>query len=458
MLESCADRCPKPGGTGWFWQALLIGVQFAFGGLLSGCRAAPRQVAHLLEQQPAAKAEIGLAAQRRDEAGLAVALTEPPAGEFPQQNQQPGPELFMVQPSDAQRSRAYVLGVGDVVEVSVWDEPGLGIKCVVGEEGSVLLPLVGPVRAAGCTPSELEEAVAQEYDDGYLVAPHVSITVVARSSRKVYVLGAVRSPGVYPLEGATTLIELLAKCGGAAQNASDSVVLVRRGPQEPIEERPDVVGNPTGEEDEEEQGRATNSRSVSNLKISLSRLLSGDFTSNVLLADGDIILFPSSRQTTEQVYVLGDIEKRGAYPLQDGMTLMKLVASLGLNPEDEKSTVTIFRFSSGEMQREILGVKEILQGETGSDFSLQDGDMLNIERPLETYYVIGQVAAGGTFRCQEGLTVREAIVRAGWVTPRGNLNKINVMRKIGTEWITEPVQLKDEVLPGDVIKVEERWF
>ncbi len=186
--------------------------------------------------------------------------------------------------------------------------------------------------------------------------------------------------------------------------------------------------------------------------------MSGDFTNNVLLADGDIILFPSSRQTTERVYVLGDIETRGAYPLQEGMTLMTLVASLGLNPEDENSTVTIFRFSSSEMQRVVLGVKEILQAERGTDFSLQDGDMLNIERPLETYYVIGKVAAGGTFRCQEGLTVREAIVRAGWVTPRGNLNKINVMRKIGTEWITEPVQLKDEVLPGDVIKVEERWF
>lgn len=363
--------------------------------------------------------------------------------------------LFSMGPPTSEETSPRVLGTGDVVQLTVWDEPELSIAAQVSEEGTVVFPLIGPVRAAGLTPLELGQAVKKQYSDGYLVHPQVNVTIVERRAHSVYVLGAVKKPGVYRLKAKTTLLELLARCGGVAGNASDDIVILRLGTGKASAEVPkNSPGRNGGKRDDKRQA----GRYTQQLKVSHSMLLSGDFTDNLVLEDRDVILFSPSRQSKEQVYILGDIEKRGAYPLEDNTTLARLLASVGLNPQDEKCTVTLVRLTSGEMQRRTFKVRDVFQRNGVTGLSLQDGDILTVERTLETYYVIGQVSSPGAFRFQKGLTVREAIIMAGWITSRGNLKKIHVMRKRGAEWKTESARLSDEVRPGDVIKVEERWF
>ncbi len=332
-----------------------------------------------------------------------------------------------------------VVGVGDVLELTVWNEPGLAAKSQVGEDGIVVFPLIGPVHAAGLSVSGLKEAVEKQYADGYLVDPQVSITVVQRTSHNVFVLGAVRSPGVYPLQERTTLLELFARCGGATDNASETIVIMRH------------AGG-------EEGPHALNPEPTERIEVNRSGLLSGELEENIVLRSRDIVLFPSSRKLSGEVYVLGDVDKKGPYALSENMPLVRLLASVGLSPSNEKCTVTLSRFESGRLRGRTFCARDVFQGKVGMDVSLKDGDILTVEQVTEIYYVIGQVQAPGAFRLRQGLTVREAIIMAGWKTSRGNLRKIKVTRSDGEEWKTQSVELTDLVQPGDVIHVEERWF
>jgi len=426
--------------------------------VLATCAAAHGGEASVAGRAAGEAAKLEPTAESRTEAELSAGPPPQAWQQLPQESQGLPVGQVPVAPSVAKDAHPYVLGMGDVVKLSVWNEPQLTVQTEVSAEGTVMFPLIGAVKAAGLTVSELEEVVAQEYSDGYLVDPHVIVRIVQRRSRNVYVLGAAKRPGVYPLRDNATLLELLAECGGCAENGSNTIVIVRSNPAEDEAKGPGVVGDSVHQKDAGERDKTTDRRLTQRIQVDRLRLLSGDLTANVALRERDIILFPPAQQTGQEVYVLGDVATRGAFPLQEALTLMRLVASLGLNPEDENTKVTVLRFNSGAMQRKTFGVKQILHGGEGADFDLRDGDILNIEQPRETYYVIGQVGAPGAFRYRKGLTVREAIIMAGWITPRGNLKKINVMRKTGAQWINVPVQLQDDVLPGDVIKVEERWF
>jgi len=346
-----------------------------------------------------------------------------------------------------------VLGLGDVVQLTVWNEPELSVRAEVAEDGTVIFPFIGPVRAAGLTAAELEEIVQKKYADTYLVDPQVYITIARRRTSRVYVLGAVVSPGVYDVQQKTTLLELLARCGGASESASERIMIIR---QAPVETKKERAAKGTGEA---ERAKATpGATKTGPLSVNLQRLLMGEMRENVVLEDRDVVLFPVSRQAREQIYILGDVATGGAYPLPEDVTLTRLLASIGLGPSDDKCKITVLRYSGDEVVTRSFSVRDVFLGKEGKDFNLQAGDVLNVERESAVYYVVGEVNGSGCFRFREGLTVREAIILAGWITRRGNLRKINVMRKVGEEWITEPVGLADKVQPGDVVKVEERWF
>jgi polysaccharide export outer membrane protein len=330
------------------------------------------------------------------------------------------------------------LRVGDVVQLTVWNEPDLNVKAEVNDDGTVVFPYIGPVMAAGKRPAELKESVTKKYADGYLVDPQVYISVASRASSRVYVVGSVGSPGVYDLAERTTLLELLARCGGASgQTASEVIVIRQEPPAEP------------------EEGAA---KSPGRVRVDLSRLLRGDLTNNLVLRNRDVILFPQSRASVERIFILGDISKKGAYPLEEGMSLARLLASIGMGPSNKKAQVTILRETPEAVENHSFSVHGIFHGKEAADFELKSGDVVNVEKESDVYYVVGEVNGAGAYRFQEGLTVREALILAGWITRRGNLGNIKVMRQIDGEWKTEKVELTNTVKSGDVIKVEERWF
>jgi polysaccharide export outer membrane protein len=124
-------------------------------------------------------------------------------------------------------SSGYKIGPLDVVEFSVFKVPELTRVAQVNETGTVNLPLVGEVQAAGRTAHEVERHLADQLGKKYLQSPQVTILVKEYNSQRVTVEGAVKRPGVYPLRGKTSLLQVIATAEGL-DVASDTTVVVFR--------------------------------------------------------------------------------------------------------------------------------------------------------------------------------------------------------------------------------------
>ena len=121
----------------------------------------------------------------------------------------------------------YRVGPRDILDVTVFDVPELSATVLVSDNGTIQLPLLGEIPAAGKTPQQLQADLTTRLGVDYLQNPQVTVSVKEFNSRSVILTGEVKSPGVYPLKGKTSLLELIAAAGGFAEG-SDSTVLVLR--------------------------------------------------------------------------------------------------------------------------------------------------------------------------------------------------------------------------------------
>jgi polysaccharide export outer membrane protein len=122
----------------------------------------------------------------------------------------------------------YKIGQLDVVEFSVFKVPDLARTAQVAETGTINLPLVGEVQAAGRTAQELERELTKKLGAKYLQKPQVTIMIKEYNSQRVTIEGAVKKPGVYPIRGKTTLLQLIATAEGLDSAVSDTTVVVFR--------------------------------------------------------------------------------------------------------------------------------------------------------------------------------------------------------------------------------------
>jgi polysaccharide biosynthesis/export protein len=130
------------------------------------------------------------------------------------------------------RAREFVLGISDGIRIHVWDNPDLSTEASVRPDGTITMPLVGDLTAAGKTPSELRELIRERLTE-YLKVEHSSITVavVAVNSYRFMVSGEVARPGIHSSQHYVTVAEAIALAGGFTRFASkDSIVLQRRDP------------------------------------------------------------------------------------------------------------------------------------------------------------------------------------------------------------------------------------
>jgi len=121
---------------------------------------------------------------------------------------------------------AYVIGIGDVVEIAVWKNPDLTVTVPVRPDGRVSVPLLGDVQAAGMTPLVLKQNLSEGFRQ-YLTAPSVSVVIKEINSQKIFVTGEVTKPGAYDLRPHTKLMQALALAGGLTPYAKGRVVVLR---------------------------------------------------------------------------------------------------------------------------------------------------------------------------------------------------------------------------------------
>jgi polysaccharide export outer membrane protein len=135
---------------------------------------------------------------------------------------------------------AYAIGLGDVLEISVWKNPDLSVTVPVRPDGRISVPLLGDVQAAGMTPLALKATLTDGYKE-YVTAPGVSVVVKEIHSRKIYVTGEVAHPGTYDLEPRGKLMQALALAGGLTPYAKGRVVVLRDGRDGRQEKRMEVA-------------------------------------------------------------------------------------------------------------------------------------------------------------------------------------------------------------------------
>ena len=138
-----------------------------------------------------------------------------------------GPVEVVTKPiSPAGAGLAAVLKPGERIKITVYGEEGLTAEYDVGPNGTVSMPLIGAVRAAGHTPVQLGRTVEARYrSGGFLQDPHVNVAVV--TFKPFYVLGEATTPGEYPYRSGLTVHSAVAMAGGFTYRASRSAVLIR---------------------------------------------------------------------------------------------------------------------------------------------------------------------------------------------------------------------------------------
>jgi len=122
----------------------------------------------------------------------------------------------------------YKIGPLDVIEFSVFKVPELQRVAQVADTGTVNLPLVGEIRAAGKTAQEMERDLTKMLGAKYLQSPQVTVLIKEYNSQRVTIEGAVKTPGVQPIRGKTSLLQVLATAGGLDSTVSDTTVVVFR--------------------------------------------------------------------------------------------------------------------------------------------------------------------------------------------------------------------------------------
>jgi polysaccharide export outer membrane protein len=125
-------------------------------------------------------------------------------------------------------SGGYRIGALDVLDISVFQVPELTKSVQVADTGTINLPLVGEVSVAGKTAQEVERALTAKLGAQYLQNPQVTVYVKEHNSQQVTIEGAIKKPGVVPLKGKTSLLQLIALADGFDPNSDWTVLILRQ--------------------------------------------------------------------------------------------------------------------------------------------------------------------------------------------------------------------------------------
>jgi protein involved in polysaccharide export with SLBB domain len=129
-------------------------------------------------------------------------------------------------PARADDRPAYLLGPGDKVRITIYDEPDLSGDLAVSDQGSISMSLIGQVNVAGRTLGEVQSEITQRYAEKYLVNPRVNIDVL--NYRPFFILGEVKNPGGYPYVAGMTVVNAIALAGGYTPRGSKRGITIKR--------------------------------------------------------------------------------------------------------------------------------------------------------------------------------------------------------------------------------------
>ncbi len=210
----------------------------------------------------------------------------------------------------------YVLGPNDTVIVQVYGQPDAGVTTRIKADGTIVMPLIGTVKADGQTQLELADTIKHKLvTGGYFKDPFVNVEIGAYVSKTVNVAGKVAQPGVFPLDKQYTVLEILLKSGWIREQGAGYVYLRR-------------------------------ARGTDEIKLDAESLVRGAPDKNLVLEPGDTLFVPD----TDTFYVSGQIGHPGTFPIIKGMTVRQALAIAGgVTPSGSERKVALIRAGGKEV-------------------------------------------------------------------------------------------------------------
>ena len=244
---------------------------------------------------------------------------------------QPSPNAPNVVPNSATE---YPLGPGDVVKITVYNNPDLTTEAQISESGTINFPLLGDIKLGGLSKVAAENMLSRELvKRKYLNTAQVNILVTNYRALQASVLGEVKAPGKFTIFPQSTITDLLAQAGGITPEGSRIVTLVQQ------------------TQDGKQVSREINLDSV---------LASGEVGANLPVKNNDIIYVTKA----PMFYIYGEVRKPGAYRLEPNMTVQQALSvgggltvrgterGLKINRKQAGGTVTTMEANAATLLKE----------------------------------------------------------------------------------------------------------
>jgi polysaccharide export outer membrane protein len=252
----------------------------------------------------------------------------------------------------ASAATGYVIGPKDLVEIRVVELQELNVERRVSEKGTVNLPFLGDVQAAGLTDSELAGRLKADLELKLLQRASVSVQVREFRARPISVIGAVQTPGALEFAGRWSLLEAITAAGGLAPSHGRTVYVLRH---------------------------ADNGLS-DQVAIDLDDLMvRADARVNIPIYPNDLINVPATLEVT--IYFLGEVSQPGALTFKstERITLLAAVARAGGLTGRAARKITIRREDiPGKAKEIVVDYKRILAGKD-PDVALREGDVVVVK-------------------------------------------------------------------------------
>ena len=326
----------------------------------------------------------------------------------------------------------YTLGPGDAIEIVVVGDKDLSRTATVKPDGSIDLPLIGEVTAAGRTTSQLAAELVKRYSK-YLIAPSITVQVHQIRVDHVYILGQVSKPGEYAIRPGAGILEALASAGGPTDRADLAQATIIR---------------------QDASGKADP------IDVNLLQAFAKNDNPGVKLQAGDIIFVPAADR---RMVILGQVTKPGAYDLLEGQHVSDLLAAAGgVTAQAAPQRAFLIRGS----EQIPVNVRQIFAGDLTANLPLRPGDTLVVPESQDRIVVLGAVNRPGKYDLVDGMKLTDGIALAGGQADGANLSQVGIIRLDAGKTTTVAVDLHRALSgqdprqnvplrPGDVVYVPE---
>jgi polysaccharide export outer membrane protein len=245
---------------------------------------------------------------------------------------------------------ALQIGPGDLVEVTMFENPDLSGHYRVDQHGDIAVALIGHVHVAGLTANEAAAAIEKRYVEDQILLPagaHATVFIAEYATQGITVNGEVKSPGVYPALGVRRLNDLIVAAGGVLSTSASKVVIVRK----------DDPGNP--------------------ITVDYNPAALKPVITDIQIFPGDSIFVPRAGI----VYVVGNVQRTGGFVL-DGRNELTVEEALALagggkQSPDLKRVQLVRTLEDGRKEAVTIPVNRIIKGRA-PDVAMKDGDILYV--------------------------------------------------------------------------------